>query len=95
MTRYISMLSFAARGIEEVAKSPQRAADFRQAVEKFGGQVVAQYWCMGSCDGVVIFEAPDEVTATSLLLKLDQLGNVKTQTLRAYDEAEFQAILQR
>ena len=95
MTRYLSLLSFAKQGLDDVARSPDRAHEFDAAVQAVGGKVIAQYWCLGEFDGVVIFEAPDEETATSLLLKLDQKGNVRTQTMRVYDEQEFKSILQK
>ncbi len=95
MTRYMSLLSFAKQGLDDVSRSPDRAQDFRGAVEQAGGKVIEQYWCLGSYDGVVIFEAPDEATATALLLKLDQRGNVRTQTLRVYNQAEFKEVLSK
>ena len=95
MTRYMSLLSFAKQGLDEVSNSPKRAEEFRQTVEQVGGKVVAQYWCVGNFDGVVIFEVPDEETATAMLLKLDQQGNVRTQTSRVYNEQEFSAILSK
>ncbi len=51
------------------------------------------YWAVGAFDGCVVFEAPDEETAASLLLALGNAGNVRTQTMRLYDEAEFASIV--
>jgi len=41
----------------------------------------------------VVFEAPDEETATALMLHLGSLGNVQTQTARAFTAAEMEKIL--
>ncbi len=95
MTRYLSLLSFDKQGVENVSHSPARAKEFRTNVEAVGGKVIEQYWALGQYDGAVIFEAPDEETATSLLLKLDQKGNVRTQTMRIYNEQEFTSILHK
>ena len=42
---------------------------------------------------MIVCEAPDEETATAALLHLGSLGNIRTQTARAYDAAEMQKIL--
>jgi hypothetical protein len=46
----------------------------------------------GQFDGVVLFDAPDEETATSLMLALAAQGNVQTTTLRAFGAHEMKAI---
>mgnify|MGYP003573680306 CR=1 FL=1 len=71
----------------------QLPAEFRAAVEAKGGSVVAQYWAVGDADGCVVFESPDEATATALLLGLSQQGNVRTKSLRVYTDQEFQGVL--
>jgi uncharacterized protein with GYD domain len=58
-----------------------------------GVKVTGQYGTLGTFDGVVVSEAPDEATATVSLLHLGALGNMRTQTARAYDDAEMQKIL--
>ena len=42
-----------------------------------------------------IVEAPDEMTMTALGLSLGALGFVRTQTLRAFSEAEMQTVLRK
>jgi uncharacterized protein with GYD domain len=53
------------------------------------------YWTVGAYDMVTIFEAPDEESLSAHLLEIGSLGNVRTTTLRAYDEQEMSGILQR
>jgi len=48
---------------------------------------------MGQYDGVIITEAPDDEAVTKLLLATGSLGNVRTETLRAYTEDEFRKII--
>ena len=48
---------------------------------------------LGAFDGVIVFEAQDEATATAAMLHLSSLGNIRTQTARAFDTAEMQKIL--
>jgi uncharacterized protein with GYD domain len=40
-------------------------------------------------------EAPDDESATSMLLELAMGGNLRTTTLRAYDREEMSGIVQR
>lgn len=93
MTRHLSLLNFTDRGITNVKNSANRADAFRQAVEKVGGKVIAQYWALGEFDGCVIFETPDDQSAAVLLATLGQDGNVRTKTQRVFDEVEFQAVM--
>ena len=48
---------------------------------------------MGDHDGVPIFEAADDETATTLLPRLGATGNVHTTTVRAFTAAEMETIL--
>lgn len=92
MTRYLSLLTFTDNGLHNVSLSVKRAVQFRDSVEKVGGKVLSQYWAVGDVDGCVVFETPDEESAAILLLALGKAGNVRTRTLRVFDEAEFERI---
>ena len=92
MTRYLSLISFTDQGITNVENSVQRASSFCDAVKSAGGQVIQQFWAIGEYDGAVIFEAPDDETAAALLLKLGQDGNVRTHSLRVYEQSEFESL---
>jgi uncharacterized protein with GYD domain len=50
---------------------------------------------VGAYDIVVIFEAPDDESATAFLLETGSGGAVRTTTLRAYDREEMSGIIQR
>jgi uncharacterized protein with GYD domain len=54
------------------------------------------YWTVGPYDMVAVFEAPDDEAMSAHLLEISSsMGTVRTTTLRAYDEKEMSAILQR
>ncbi len=42
---------------------------------------------------VTIIEAPDDMTATALALSVGALGNIRTQTLRAFSAADMKGII--
>ena len=60
-----------------------------------GVKVTQTYWTIGDHDGVLIFEAPDDETATAFLLHLGAAGNVHTSTDRAFTASEMDQILTR
>jgi len=63
--------------------------------EKHGAKVEQVYWTVGPYDIVSILQAPDDESATAMLLELGSGGNLRTTTLRAYDRDEMSGILQR
>ena len=95
MARFISLISLTQRGEEEVKNTVDRANAFRSEAEKVGAEVKHVYWTMGNYDGVLIFEAPDDQTATTLMINLGSKGNVRTQTMIAYDSGEMESVLSR
>ena len=93
MATFITTLHFTEQGVKAVRDTCDRAAAFKAAAKKMGVKVTGIYWTLGAFDGVIVCEAPDEATATAVLLHLGSLGNIRTQTARAYDIAEMQKIL--
>jgi uncharacterized protein with GYD domain len=95
MVRYLSLLSFTDQGMANIQESTTRAANFRRSIEAAGGRVVSQYWALGEVDGCVVFEVSDDSVALAKLLALGKLGNVRTRSLRVYDEKEFAQVVAR
>ncbi len=95
MATFVSLINWTEQGIKGFRDSPKRAAAFEDLAKKHGGSVKGLYWTLGEYDIVAITEAPDDETATALLLELGALGNVRTMTLRGYDRAEFAKIIKK
>ena len=57
--------------------------------EKRGGKVCDLYLTMGAYDIVAISEFPNAEAAARFALALGSMGNVRTTTLQAFDEAQF------
>ncbi len=70
-------------------------ADWAAKVQTKGVSIKQMYWTLGHYDQVCIFEAPDEETAASVLLGSDMLGNIRTQTMRAFTAPEMDKIVAR
>lgn len=93
MATYITLVSFTDQGIRDVKQSPARAQAFREQAEKAGARVKDIYWTLGNYDLVAILDAPNEETAMALLLATGSMGNVRTQTLKAFSSEEMKSIL--
>jgi uncharacterized protein with GYD domain len=93
MVTYVTLFQWTEKGVAEIDNTTARAQDFAQAAEKVGAKVKQQYWTMGKFDGVLVLEAPDEVTAMGLLARLGRKGYVRTQSLRAFGAGEIQQVL--
>ena len=95
MATYIVLAHFTDQGIRGVKDSPKRADAFKALAKKAGANVEELYWTLGSYDVVAIVEAPDVETITALGLSIGKLGNVRTETLRAFSKTEMAAILNK
>lgn len=93
MATFVSTVKFSEQGIKDIKATCERSSDFKSAAEKMGVQVREIFWTLGPADGLIIFDAPDEETATAAMLQLGSQGNVQTQTARAYNAAEMAEIL--
>ncbi len=95
MPTYILLGSFTDQGIRNVKDTTKRAEVLRNMGQKFGVTVKEVYWTLGRYDVATILEAPDDTAATALGLSIGALGNVRTETMRAFSAAEMSQVLGR
>jgi uncharacterized protein with GYD domain len=95
MATYISLVTFTEKGIKDVKDTCKRAAELKTHSKKHGIEIKEQYWCLGPYDGLIIFNAPDDETATAAMLSLSSRQNVKTQTLRSFTANEMSKIVDK
>lgn len=93
MATFVSLVNWTDQGIRSYKDTPKRADAFAQLVKKHGGSVKGIWWTLGEYDIVVVTEVPDDETYTAIALQLASLGNVRTQTLRAFDPSEVERII--
>ena len=93
MATFVSLVNWTEQGVKNFRDTPKRADAFAELVKKRGWSVKGIYWTLGEYDIVAITEAPDDETATAVLLELGSLGNVRTSTLRAFDRDELERII--
>lgn len=95
MPQYVLLTNWTDQGIRAAKDTVKRVAAARQAFEKLGARIKDFYWTLGSYDCVVVVEAPSDEVMTTLGLQLGALGNVRTTTLRAFNEKEMEQILKK
>ena len=93
MALYIVLANFTEQGIRNIKDSPKRTEAFKDMAKKCGATVKDTFWTLGQYDIVAILEAPDDISITALGLSAGALGNVRTQTLRAFTAADIKSIL--
>jgi uncharacterized protein with GYD domain len=91
MARYISLLRFTEQGARNFKDSSSRALAFKRDAEKLGVTVEAQLWTVGRCDGALILSG-DEKSVLRCLTQLASAGNVRTETLQAFNADELKNI---
>ena len=93
MATYLVLITETQRGEEAIRDTVSRAKSFQEAAAARGIVIKELLWTFGAFDGALVLEAPDDRTLASLLYDLTSQGNVRTQTMRAFDVDEMSAIL--
>ena len=93
MPTYVVLVNWTDQGIRTVKKSPQRLDATRKAIEAAGGKMLGFYLTMGRYDEILIVEGPSDAVAATLALSAGSEGNVRTETLKAFPEAEYRNII--
>ena len=95
MPTYVALMNWTDQGIRSVKDSVQRRDQADALAQKHGASIQQVFWTVGPYDLVSILDAPDEESATAMVLELGSAGNLRTLTLRAYDREEMSAIIGR
>ena len=93
MPTYVTLVRYTDQGIRNIKESPARLEAAKKAAKAAGAEIKSFYLALGSYDIVVTAEASDDETAARLWLSIGSLGNVRTDTLRVFDEAEFRKLV--
>jgi uncharacterized protein with GYD domain len=93
MGTYIMLANWTEQGIKTVKESPARLDKARAAAKKLGCAISAFYMTAGKADMVIIVEAPDDATVARFNLANGMAGNIRTNTMKAFTEAEYRKII--
>lgn len=94
MSTYVSLINWTDEGAKTASDTVDRAEAAQKIVADMGGSLQI-YWTMGQFDMVVVSEFPDDETAVAFLAKLTSLGNVRTQTMRAFNGDDVRGIMSK
>ena len=93
MAMYVSLLQFTDQGVRNVKDTSKRSEAATAEAEKMGVKIINTFWTMGAYDLVFLLDAPNDETVSAFSLKIGSLGNVKSQTMRAFRVEEMESIL--
>jgi len=93
MPTYISLIRFTQKGIETIKEGPTRLDRAKQMFRSAGAELKAFYLVTGRYDAVIISEAPSDEVVARLALATGSMGNVRTESLRAFTEEEYRKIV--
>ena len=91
MPRDMAQFAYTADAWAALTKNPtNRREGLRTLLQSMGGQLIDLYYHFGEYDGTVIFEAPDDTTATATVVAALSPGHIrasKTTRLMTVEEA--------
>jgi len=93
MPTYISLIKYTQKGVEKVKDSPKRLDAAKKAFKGVGAELKEFFLVMGQYDIILVSEAPDDETVAKIALTLGSLGNVRTESFRAFKEDEYRKIV--
>ena len=93
LAKYVILVKYTEQGIAKMKDSRERLQAVRASIEEAGRKMESFYLTLGQYDAVSIVDVPDDATLATLLLKTASNGNVRTSTLRPFDETEYGRII--
>jgi len=95
MATYIALINFTDQGVRQIRQTTERAKALVNAASNLGVKIKDVYWTMGAYDAVVTAEAQEDEAVMAFAASMGSLGNIRTQTLRAFSAAEMNRILEK
>lgn len=95
MAIHITLMKWTCQGSKDIRGVSRRIESAVKSWELMGGRMLGFYVVMGPYDVIAITDGPDDETAAAFSLVLNALGNVQTETLRAFTPEEFADIVNR
>jgi uncharacterized protein with GYD domain len=92
MAKYIVLGKFTASGRQGLQDAPQRRAQGTEVARTLG-ITFDGYLTLGPYDLVWVLDAPSEEAVAKWVLGLSTTGSFETQTMRAFSEAEMDALI--
>ena len=95
MATYVVLVNFTDQGVRYIRQTTERAKGLVNAAANLGIKIKDIYWTMGAYYAVFTAEAPDDETITAFAASMGGLGNIRTQTMRAFSADEMNEIIRK
>ena len=92
MATYVVLVDWTDKGVQGFRDSVDRLEVAQDRWRSMGVEFDT-YWTLGAHDMVSIVEAPDDQTVAAALLSAAGLGNIRTETLRAFHAEEMRSVI--
>lgn len=93
MARYVALFNWTDQGVRNDKQTTARGEAFAKLLATLNSHLVDLQWTLGPYDIVAVIEAPDDETMTAAMLRLGELGNVRSTTMRAFTSEEVDRII--
>ena len=93
MATYVTLLKYTDQGIKAIKEGPSRLEKAGQALKSMGGEVKSFHLVQGRYDAIVFVEAPNDEVVAKFALAVGSQGNVRSETMRAFNEEEYRRIV--
>jgi uncharacterized protein with GYD domain len=93
VAKYVMLLSWTDLGAQKISQTTQRAAKVRKMVEELGGTEDSVLWTTGRFDVIATYDMPSDESASILDMRINALGMVRTEMMRAHTAAEMNEII--
>jgi uncharacterized protein with GYD domain len=89
MPKFAVLMNFTDKRIKNIKDFPSGLQKSLEIMETHGVKVEALVYTLGRYDAVGIGDAPDAETVSKAMLHMASLGEIKTETLRAFTPEEM------
>ncbi len=93
MPTYVALCNLTQQGVQNAKEVPQRREAARATAKELGITLREGLMTMGQYDVVLILDAPDDEAMAKFALRVGMRGSLRTQTLRAFTDAEVDALM--
>ena len=93
MATFVILAKWTEKSFEAMKDPAAVAEEIKKFIKDMGAEIKGWYMLMGQYDEICILEAPDAETVAKIVLPLCAKFGVRTETMRAFSEAEAMKLM--
>jgi uncharacterized protein with GYD domain len=90
---FICSMNWTEQGVRAVKDAPKRAQAARELAKKMNVEIKEVYLTSGDSDLLAILDTTNGDNIAKFAMAIGALGNVRTRTVRAWSESEYQKLI--